>query len=148
MTLNGATGTYVFEFAAADLLDQVATATVNISLFDLSNLPPVVDAGPDQQTGQAFLEPVVATLAGSVTDPESQPTSATWSVLSMPPGGSAPIADLGSAQTTVMLGNIIGGDYVLRLTGTDGDFEATDDVTITIILVEPTAARTHWPLLE
>ena len=93
MTLNGTTGTYVFMLEAMDLLDTVGTGSVSVQLYDSSNLPPVVLTGLDRDVGAPFLAPIIETLEGSVTDPESQPTSGTWTaVLPLPFGGSGSIA--------------------------------------------------------
>ena len=70
-----------------------------------------------------------------------------WSLIAAPPAANATIDDPGSLQTGVTLDNVL-GDYVFRLSVSDGAFDATDDVRITVIQVGATATRTHWQLME
>ncbi len=108
-----------------------------------ANLPPVVDAGPDQSLA---LEPgprmATTTLAGSVTDdgqPAGSQVRTRWAVVSAPsgvrmgfepggPGGTTPGIDL--LSPTVRFGEP--GTYILRLDATDGALTASDTVTVTV----------------
>lgn len=108
-----------------------------------ANLPPVVDAGPDQSLE---LEPgprtATTTLAGSVSD-DGQPAGSTvrtrWAVISAPAGvrmgfeaggagGTTPGIDL--LTPTVRFGEP--GTYLLRLDASDGALTASDTVAITV----------------
>jgi hypothetical protein len=90
------------------------------------NAPPVVAAGNDLTVplgGQA-------NLAGMVTDdnlPSGTLTSA-WSVVTGP--GAVTFADASHASTTATFSTT--GVYVLRLTGSDGQFSVSDDVSVTV----------------
>lgn len=91
-----------------------------------SNEAPVADAGPDKTAtvGQAV------TLTGSLTDdgqPAGSTVTATWSQVS---GPSTMSFTSPSSPTTAATASIA-GTYVLRLTGSDGELTATDDVTVT-----------------
>ncbi len=103
------------------------------------NRRPVVVAGADQQTEEAVF-PVAIPLAGSATD-DGLPASFAgltyaWSQLSGP--GTAVFADPLQAATTVYLPGV--GDYILRLTASDGELQSADDVAITV--TRPTAVQT------
>lgn len=91
-----------------------------------TNLPPTVNAGPDQNVTL----PSTATLPGSVTD-DGQPVgtlTSQWSLQS----GPAPVtfADPSAAQTTATF--TTPGTYVLTLTGNDTDLTTSDSLTIVV----------------
>jgi hypothetical protein len=86
-----------------------------------------VTAGPDQEI--AF--PATASLSGSVTD-DGLPTptvTTAWSQTSGP--GTAEFADRDAASTTVSFSQP--GTYVPRLTASDGELSASDDVQVSVI---------------
>jgi len=92
------------------------------------NLPPSVNAGPDQVV---FL-PGTANLDGTVTDdgvpnpPAAVTTS--WSKVSGP--GTVTFANPSSVDTTASFS--VDGSYVLRLTAADGELTASDELTVTV----------------
>jgi hypothetical protein len=93
-----------------------------------TNQPPVVDAGPAEL---AVTMPDAATLSGSVTDdglPTGSSVTAAWTEVSGP--GEVSFANAGAASTTATLS--AAGDYVLRLTGSDGALSTTDDVLVKV----------------
>ncbi|MGY1620129.1 PKD domain-containing protein [Geodermatophilus sp. SYSU D00691] len=96
------------------------------------NLAPYVYAGADRDVRM----PSAAGLSGAVTD-DGRPTGATptaaWSVVSGP--GEVTFADPAAASTTATFS--VAGDYVLRLTGSDGELQATDDVTVKVTAFPP-----------
>ena len=103
------------------------------------NRRPVVVAGPDQQTEAASF-PVAISLAGSATD-DGLPLSFggltyVWSQLSGP--GTAVFGDPQKAVTTAYLPGV--GEYILRLTASDGELQSVDDVAIAV--TRPTALQT------
>ena len=92
-----------------------------------TSAPPTVNAGPDQ----AITLPANASLDGTVTDdglpnPPGAVTT-TWSQVSGP--GLVSFANANAIDTTANIS--LAGAYVLRLTVSDGEWTATDDVTIT-----------------
>ena len=100
---------------------------VGVSLPPIGNQPPEVSAGPDQ----TVTLPTPATLAGSVTDdglPTGSSVTSTWSEISGP--GVATFTDPASASTTVTFS--APGSYTLRLTATDTELQASDDVVVTV----------------
>jgi len=107
------------------------------------NLPPSVDAGPDQ----TITLPNDAILDGTVSDdgiPDPPGTVTTnWSQVSGP--GEVTFGDASAVYTTASFSN--SGSYVLRLTASDGEFTPSDEVIITVepdpsmaVLEEPVAA--------
>jgi hypothetical protein len=92
------------------------------------NQPPAVNAGTDQ----AILFPASATLDGTVTDdglpnPPGTVTTA-WSQVSGP--GTTTFSNAGAVDTTASFP--VAGTYVLRLSASDGQLSASDDVSISV----------------
>ncbi|MES2981163.1 MAG: Calx-beta domain-containing protein [Verrucomicrobiota bacterium] len=71
---------------------------------------------------------VVATLNGTVTDPNPQTLTTAWSVVSGP--GAVTFANASSIDTTATF--TLAGTYVLRLSANDGFDTTLDQVTITV----------------
>jgi hypothetical protein len=95
------------------------------------NQLPTVDAGPDQTITLL----VVANLTGTVTDdglpnPPAAFTT-TWSMVSGP--GSVIFGNAGTPVTTASFSHA--GEYILRLTASDSELSASDDVTINVEVV-------------
>src|SRR3989344_496140 len=93
-----------------------------------SNVPPLVDAGPDQNV----VFPASATLNGVITD-DGLPNppgavTALWSKVIGP--GMVTFGDASSAIATASFS--VAGTYVLRLTGSDSVLSNSDDVSITV----------------
>jgi hypothetical protein len=89
------------------------------------NMPPCVNAGPDQTLGASVS---TATLQGQVSDdgdPNSVVTT-TWSKVSGP--DVVTFGNLNALTTTASFS--APGTYVLRLTADDGQLQKSDDVTI------------------
>jgi len=94
----------------------------------VANQPPGVDAGPDQ----AVTLPAAASLDGTVTD-DGMPrppgaVATTWDLVSGP--GAVTFANRNAVDTTASFSGT--GTYVLRLTANDGEFVASDNVTVTV----------------
>ena len=92
------------------------------------NLPPSVNAGPDQTIRQ----PSSAILDGTVSDdglPNPPGTvTATWKQLDGP--GTATFANAGAVDTTVTFS--APGTYTLDLTASDGELTASDTIVLTV----------------
>ena len=102
-----------------------------ILLDDEANHAPQVNAGPDQTVSILG----VANLSGSVTD-DGRPgggLSYEWSTLSSP--GTVVAANPNAKDTSVCFS--MAGVYVFRLTASDGELSASDDVTLTVTAAEP-----------
>ncbi len=92
------------------------------------NLPPTVNAGPDQ----SITLPASATLSGSVADDglpnPPRTTTVTWSQVSGP--GTATFANANAASTTATFS--AAGSYLLRLTASDSQLSSSDELQITV----------------
>jgi hypothetical protein len=94
------------------------------------NQPPTVDAGTDQTITLL----VVANLTGTVTDdglpnPPAAFTT-TWSMVSGP--ATVAFGNAGTPVTTASFSHA--GEYILRLTATDSELSASDDVTVNVVV--------------
>ncbi|HKE70733.1 MAG TPA: hypothetical protein VKB55_15845, partial [Nocardioidaceae bacterium] len=99
---------------------------VEYSTGPVANRAPTVDAGADQ----SVILPASVTLDATVTD-DGQPNppgavTTTWSATSGP--GTVSFANPDAVDTTAMFSSQ--GDYVLRLTATDGDLTTFDQLTV------------------
>ncbi len=93
------------------------------------NLAPTVDAGPDQ----SVVLPSSASLSGSVSD-DGLPnppgvTTHQWSKVGGP--GTVSFGDATALSTTATFS--AAGTYVLRLTASDSELTASDDMTVTAL---------------
>lgn len=119
-------GTYVLRLTADD---SRFTANDDVTITVLpANEAPVVNAGIDRTSAWpgGGLD-----LQGIVTDdglPNGSTLAATWSIVTAP--GQVTFADSQSPATSVTFG--APGTYILRLTVTDSEFSASDDVTISL----------------
>jgi RHS repeat-associated protein len=123
----GAPGTYTLRLTATDGEFTTTDDLIVTARPERVNQAPAVNAGPDQ----TITLPAGATLNGTATDdglPEGSTLSLAWSVVS----GPSPVtfADPGAASTTATFGGA--GTYVLRLSASDSQFTASDDVTVVV----------------
>jgi glucose/arabinose dehydrogenase len=119
-------GTYVLRLLASDG-GLMSSDDVTVTVVP-PNQAPVVDAGPDR----AVELPALALLDGTVTDDglPNPPGAVTvsWSQVSGP--AVVTFADAASVDTTAAFP--VAGSYVLRLTGSDGELSASDELTVTV----------------
>ena len=101
------------------------------------NQAPVVSAGPDQTVQPGTL----VNLNGAVSDPESDPTTFTWSQLS------GPTVTLANATTlTPSFTAAVKGSYIFQLQATDSQNNVgSDTVTIVASNRAPTVTATATP---
>lgn len=117
-------GIYVLRLAASD--GQLAASDDVTITVKPQNVAPAVSAGADQ----SIELPSTASLQGDVTDdglPQGTIVT-TWTRVSGP--GTVTFADEHAKATTAMFS--VAGTYVLRLTATDGELDASDDVEIRV----------------
>src|SRR6185503_10775980 len=117
---------------AGDSLYLTSSNTASTTL----NFEPTVNAGADQATTL----PCVVSFIGSVTDdgvPAGVPLTITWIKVSGP--GNVVFGNAAAGQTTATFS--ASGKYVLRLTASDTRLTSSDDITITVNLVEVGAAQ-------
>jgi len=124
-------GSYVFQLSAQDNSGGTGTDQVAITVYN--NLPPLVDAGPDQ-LGTLPLSQLV--LSGTASDPDGTIASLLWTKVS------GPIITMTNTTTpTLTLTSIAAGTYVFQLSAQDnGGTTTTDQVTVTVnpgIIVPP-----------
>lgn len=119
-------GTYVLRLTASDgELSTYDELTVTVTTAAPTNLPPTVNAGTDAsiQFGSA------TTLVGTVSDDGlPSPITVAWTKTSGP--GSVTFGSAANATTTASFSQP--GTYVLRLSASDGQLNAQDEVTITV----------------
>ena len=123
-------GTYVLVLTAGD-----GAATNSSEVVVTFNLPPVVNAGPDQTVNFG----TTVMLAGTVTDDQMPYNILTnsWSELSGP--GTVVFGDASATHTTATFST--NGVYVLKLTATDGASTNSSNVAV-IVNQAPTVSVT------
>ncbi len=134
-------GTYVLRLTANDSA-LLSSDDVTVTVIQL-NAAPTVSAGDDQ----TITLPDTATLNGSVID-DGLPTNVittTWSFVS----GPAAVTFGNANQVTTTATFTVPGTYVLRLTASDSQLSASDDVTITVnpypCIKPPKGLVSWWP---
>jgi len=135
----GAAGTYVLRLTAGDT-EFAAHDELTVTVGG-ANQTPVVNAGADL----TITLPKTATLSGTAGDdgwPEGRPLAVSWSQVSGP--GSVTFTNPSSATTLASAG--VEGTYVLRLTASDSELTASDEVTLTVnAAVPPPVAQLTSP---
>lgn len=125
-------GVYVAQLIVNDGATDSDPDTVTITTL---NSRPVANAGADQSVvaGQP------AALDGSASfDPDGDPLTFAWSIVSRPDGSAAALADPTAAQTSFVAD--LPGDYVLQLIVSDGTLASVPDtVLVTTTNVPPVA---------
>jgi VCBS repeat-containing protein len=120
---------YDWEFIPIDGMTFTDSGSASCVVPLAGNLPPTVDAGPDQ----TITLPASASLDGTVTDDglPDQPgiVTTTWSQVSGP--GTVSFADASAVDTTASFSTA--GTYVLRLTASDSELSGSDEVSITVL---------------
>lgn len=126
----GLVGEYQLRLTASDSV-SVSSDIMRVTVTP-KNLPPVVDAGPDQN----IVLPDTASLNGSVVDDGIPGTELdiTWREVSGP--SDVTFADPKQPVTTASFTKT--GQYVLRLTASDSMLSSSDDVTINVDAVHRT----------
>ncbi len=124
------------DVSLASAENSTTSARPSLTITASSSIPPansapVVSAGPDKSASYRN-EPVVVTLDGSASDdglPQGSSLALAWSRVSGPA-----IVGFSPANTATTNASFsAAGTYVLRLTANDGQFSASDDVTVTVI---------------
>jgi RHS repeat-associated protein len=119
-----APGVYTLRLSATDTEHTVSDDVV---VTVLQNLAPSVSAGPDQE----LTLPSLVTLRGTAND-DGQPGGSTLEVFWTQISGPVPVIfhDAFAASTPVTV--TTAGTYVLRLTASDSQLSATDDLTVVV----------------
>lgn len=118
-------GTYVLRLTASD---GALSSSDDVTIIVIAeNHAPQVSAGDDQTISL----PASANLNGAATDdglPAGSSLSVSWEKVSG--AGNVTFASPNSVSTTASFS--IAGTYVLRLSATDGDLSASDEITVTV----------------
>src|SRR5439155_22487351 len=109
--------------------DSQPTASDDVSVSVIpQNHAPTADAGADQ----TITLPSTASLNGTISDdglPSGSALTSIWTKVSGP--GTVTFLNPNSAATLASF--TTAGDYVLRLTASDSQLTASDEITITVI---------------
>lgn len=117
-------GTYTLRLTASD---GKLSGFAEVTVVARGNLAPTVSAGADQSVTLA----AGASLAATVDDdglPQGSTVSVTWTKQSGP--GKVTFTPPNAATTTATFAKV--GTYVLKITATDGDKNASDSVTVVV----------------
>jgi len=120
-------GDYVLEVTVSDGRGGEATDTVKITAAAQGqNRAPMANAGVNQNATTT----IPVTLNGtSSSDPDGDPLTFMWSLVSVPEGSSATIIAANSSIATFTPD--VDGTYVVQLMVSDGQLSSTDTATIT-----------------
>ncbi len=126
-------GSYTIRITVSDgALSAISDSLLTVTDPGTVNQAPTVDAGPDQDdvpiTDGVFLNADVRDLDGLPSPPGQVTVS--WTQVSGPPGG-AQFTEPVSIDTDVQF--TAPGNYVLRLTASDGALSASDTVNVSVI---------------
>jgi sugar lactone lactonase YvrE len=116
-------GVYRARVVVSDNVDTDAD-TVRI-VATLANGAPVANAGTDAAVDLGTQFP----LNGSGSDPNGDPLSYSWTLVTKPTGSEAAIVSPASQNTVVVID--VHGTYVIRLTVSDGTLSSFDEITLT-----------------
>ena len=132
-------GAYTISLIVNDGFDNSVPDTVTVNVSE-SNLPPVANAGLDQET--EINVPVL--LDGSASsDPENNTLTYAWSVLSSPTGSVFNLSSANSVQSNFSADTL--GEYQIVLSVNDGSFDSASDVVI-ITVVDDTGNNNQPPV--
>ncbi|HEX7152060.1 MAG TPA: RHS repeat-associated core domain-containing protein [Thermoanaerobaculia bacterium] len=127
-------GVYTLRLSASD---TELTVTDDVAVTVLKNDPPSVNAGTDQ----TVVLPNKATLAGTASD-DGYPSGSTLEVFWTMVSGPVPVIFHDAFARTTPVTFAASGTYVLRLTASDSQLSASDEVTI-VVLPQPFTSRVY-----
>ncbi len=109
--------------------------TIEFTVIDdpFANQPPVIVAGPQASPNPLTL-PAAATVSVTAGDPNSDILSYAWSMTSGP--GTATFSNPAAASTAVSFS--AAGDYILRVTVSDGQATTTGSLNVIAVSASPT----------
>lgn len=120
-------GIYILGLTVADKYSTSTIQTVEITV--IANQAPLADAGNDMEVDTGSVVSLDGTKSG---DPEEEPLTYNWSVVSKPDGSNLSIPD-GSNSKPIIQPDAA-GEYLIQLTVSDGaNTSAVDQVKITAV---------------
>jgi hypothetical protein len=125
-------GSYTFELVVTDAIGAASTADV-VAITTI-NSAPLPNAGPDQTVQKGDLVVLDGTMS---TDVDGDVLTFSWAFESRPAGSTATLTDATTAQPTFVADAV--GDFLLRLTVSDGALTRTDTARITTLNTAPVA---------
>ncbi|MDQ3001513.1 MAG: cellulase family glycosylhydrolase [Fibrobacterota bacterium] len=136
-----ASGTHPLTAKATDnagAITSSALVSVTVGSSTTVNIAPVVNAGIDLSVNL----PNKAALNGTVTDDGLPSSTLTykWTVTSSPRKSSVVFGTPAAPATTAGFSKI--GNYILRLTASDGQYSAYDDIAVTVLSATANVAPT------
>ncbi|MEE2003417.1 PKD domain-containing protein [Alkalimonas sp. MEB108] len=124
-------GVYVFQLVVSDPYGSSEPAQVQVEATT-ANLPPVANAGPNQSVATGAQ---VELDGRQSSDPEGQPLSYSWIMVSRPNGSMAELSATDTATTQFTAD--VAGEFVIELTVNDGELDSEP----VQVLVEATTAN-------
>jgi hypothetical protein len=119
-------GVYVASLIVTDSVGNVSAVSQVRVIASASNSPPIANAGPKQSVTSTTV-----TLSGSGTDADGNSLTYSWSVQSVPVGGTATLSSTTAQSPTATISSTA-GNYVFKLIVNDGTVDsAPHTVTIT-----------------
>ncbi|TQV74216.1 fibro-slime domain-containing protein [Exilibacterium tricleocarpae] len=121
-------GVYTLQLVVNDGELDSAPDSVTLTVVQANNGKPVANAGPDQRV---LLGATVALNGSASSDPDGDPLTYRWSVISRPAGSSAALNDAAAAMPQFTPDRQ--GVYIVELIVNDGVYDsAADTVNITV----------------
>jgi hypothetical protein len=121
-------GTYDLRLTVNDGHGGSDTDDIRVTASGQENRAPVANAGPDM----GGVVGAIVTLNGvASSDPDGNPITYSWAFLSRPAGSAAVLGGVTTAAPAFTPDLI--GVYEARLTVSDGQLSATDDVRVTVV---------------
>jgi beta-lactam-binding protein with PASTA domain/sugar lactone lactonase YvrE len=117
-------GQYIVSLTVSD--GMLSSLPDNVAIISASpNAPPVANAGPDQYTAPNTL---VHLDGSSSYDPDNDPLMFTWRIASKPQGSASELNDAVPPNPTFLAD--LEGEYVIRLSVSDGQLESAPDTVV------------------
>lgn len=136
LSLSGlAAGTYTYQLTVTDNSGASSASRVKVIVSAATNIPPIANAGPNQQI-TAPANSVTLNGSGS-SDPDGTITSYSWASVSGP--GSVTINNSNTATPSVV--GLVTGGYIFELTVTDNNGATAKDQIAVTVLPQPLQAN-------